>query len=411
VSGSDEVVIVGAGLAGFYTARALRERGHEGPITLLGREPREPYLRPLLSKEFLRGEADADALPTKPADWYAEQRIELRIGTAVASIDRAAGAVTLADGERVGYRWLVLATGSEPRRLDVAGADLPGVLALRSREQGELLRHELADGGRRLVVVGSGLIGMEVAASARQLGNDVTVVSRGIPLTVLGPRIGSSVLDLHRAHGVDVRTDARVAEFEGDTDRLSAVRLASGERVEADLALVAIGAAPDVVLARDAGLAVDDGVLVDPGMRTDDPAILAVGDIANAVHPHTGRRSRSEHWSHARGTAGVAADTILERDSRYAAIPFFSTEHFGRNLGCSGFFEGIDGVESVVRPGPDGSPALAVWLVDGRLVAAVTVDRPDDDSAIQKAIGSDVTADVAGIADPSIPLTTALATA
>src|SRR5919107_123407 len=258
----DTHVIVGAGLAGAKAAEALRSEGFEGRIVLVGAEPEPPYERPPLSKDYLRGESPREQANVHPDGWYEEHEVELRTGTEVESVDVGANDAVLAGGERIHYDRLLLATGAEPRRLHVPGAELDGVHYLRDLADSDRLRKALA-GGPRLTVIGAGWIGSEVAASAQTMGAEVTVIEQAEqPLrSVLGAELGEIYADIHRDHGVDLRTSARLEGFEGD-GRVEAVTLADGQRIEADLVLVGIGVTPRKELAEAAGLELDNGVAV-----------------------------------------------------------------------------------------------------------------------------------------------------
>ncbi|KGM16403.1 hypothetical protein N867_00780, partial [Actinotalea fermentans ATCC 43279 = JCM 9966 = DSM 3133] len=266
------VVVVGGGLTGATVATTLREEGYDGPVTVVGAEPHAPYERPLLSKGYLLGTQQRDEAFVHPPPWYPEHDVELRTGVAVTAVDRAAGQVLLDDGTRLPYDHVVLATGARPRRLDVPGADLPGVRYLRRLEDADRL---LAAFGERprVVVVGGGWIGLETAVAAREAGLEVTVLESGpVPLgRVLGPEMAQVFADLHRAHGVDLRTGVSVAAIEADRHgRVGGVRLGDGSLVPAGLVVVGVGAEPEVALAEAACLEVADGVVVDEHLRTAD---------------------------------------------------------------------------------------------------------------------------------------------
>lgn len=398
-------VIVGAGPAGATAAQTLRERGFDGALTVLGAEPHRPYMRPPLSKQYLRGEADRDSVFLQSAEWYAENNVELRTSASVEKLDVAAHQVQLADGTHLGYDSLLLATGSTPRRLDLEGADLDGVHALRTIDQSEALAAELAGGGRRVVVIGSGWIGMEVAASATLLGNHVTVLSRGaLPLDSAIADLGGFFADLHTARGVQLRGAVTIAALEGDGGRVSAVVLADGERVPAEVVLVAVGATPNVELARAAGIAIDNGVLTDERMRTSAADVLAAGDIANALHPTAGVRIRSEHFSNAMKGAKAAALTMLGENSPYDDLPTFVSEQFDVTLQFAGYAPLLEGARLVYRGDPASNSFTAFWLADGRAVAGAHVNVPDKEKHLQRIIRTAVALDAERAADTSITL-------
>ena len=296
------VVIVGGGLAAAKTAEALRAEGYAGSIVLFAAERHIPYDRPPLSKAFLKGEQSAEDGDVLPESWYAEHDVDLHIGTAVTSIDADAHEVLATDGSRTAYDKLVLATGASPRRSDLPGADLGGVLYLRTVEDSEKLR-EAFQKDAKIVIVGGGWIGLETASAAREAGADVTVLEMAEQplMAVLGPALGRSFADLHREHGVDLRTGVTIAAIEpaADSHKVGAVVLGDGTSVPADAVLVGIGAIPNTDLAVTAGLDLDNGVLVDAQGRSSDPDIFAVGDVANAETPAIGQRVRVEHWANA----------------------------------------------------------------------------------------------------------------
>ena len=329
------IVIVGGGLAGAKAAEALRDEGYDGRLVLLGEEHRRPYERPPLSKDYLRGEAELASAYVHEPGWYDAQSVELRTGTVVTAIDRAAHEVELDGGERIGWDRLLIATGAEPRRLPLPGADLDGVLYLRSVEDSDRLKAVIAAGGR-LVVVGAGWIGSETAASARQGGMEVTVLERlAVPLeTVLGPTLGALYGDIHRDHGVELLTGVEVEALEGD-GRVERVRLGDGRTIDCAAVLVGVGVAPRTGLAEAAGLEVDNGILVD-GMLRAAPDVFAAGDVANILHPFYGRRVRVEHWANALNQGPAAARNMLGREEPYDRLPYFFSDQYDVGMEYSG---------------------------------------------------------------------------
>ena len=263
------VVVVGASLAGAKAVETLRTEGYDGPVTLVGAETERPYERPPLSKGYLLGEADRDTIYVHPADWYLEHDVDLRLGVTATALDVTARTVTLEDGTELAYGDLLLTTGSRPRRLPLAGADLEGVLSLRSVGDSDALRAAFV-AGARIVVVGGGWIGLETAAAARHHGAEVTVVEpQPTPLyAVLGPELGALFAELHREHGVDLRLDTGVSEIRGAGGRATGVVTSAGDVLPADAVVVGVGILPNVELAADAGLPVDNGILVDDLLRT-----------------------------------------------------------------------------------------------------------------------------------------------
>ena len=278
-------LIVGAGFAGAKAAEALRSEGFDGRIVLLGSEPEVPYERPPLSKDYLRGESPREDTHVHPDGFYEEHRIELRTSEEVTEIDTGARQVELAGGERLDWDRLLIATGAEPRRLDLPGSDLEGVNYLRDLADSDRLAAGLERGGR-WVVIGAGWIGAEVAASARQKGLEVEIVERAkVPLEhVLGTEVGEIYAAIHRDHGVVLHTEAALEAFEGD-GRVERVRLGDGRTIDCDLVVVGVGVAPRVALAEAAGIEVENGILTDERLETSVPGVFAAGDVANAFHP------------------------------------------------------------------------------------------------------------------------------
>jgi 3-phenylpropionate/trans-cinnamate dioxygenase ferredoxin reductase component len=398
------IVIVGAGLAGAKAAETLRDEGYDGPVVLLGEEPERPYERPPLSKALLLGTAERDSAYVHDETWYGEHGVDLYTGTRVTAVDRAAREVELADGQRVGYDRLLLATGSRARRLPVPGADLDGVLYLRTLPDSDRIAATLVDGAN-IVVVGAGWIGLEIAAAARTRGASVTVVeSAGLPLQrVLGDEIATVFADLHRGHGVTFHFGAQLTGFEGD-GRVSAVRLADGTRLPADAVVVGIGAAPNVELAEAAGLAVDNGVPVDRSLRTDDPNIWAAGDIANAEHPFFGTRVRVEHWANALNSGPAAARAMLDRPVVYDPLPYFYTDQYELGMEYTGHAVPGSYDRVVVRGDPGKYEFIAFWTAGGRVLAGMNVNVWDVVDPIGEIIRSGKPVDPARLADPSVPL-------
>ena len=392
-------IIVGASLAGAKAAETLREEGFDGRLVLLGAEDERPYERPPLSKDYLRGESEREAARVHEAGFYADHEIELRSGTAVTGLDASARELELEGGERLGYDRLLLATGAEPRRLDVPGADLEGVHLLRTFRDSDALRDRL-DAGGRLVVVGAGWIGSEVAASARQRGLEVTVVApEAVPLErVLRPEVGAVYRDLHRDHGVEMRMEDGVAAFEG-AGQVERVRTQDGAAIDCDAVVVGAGAAPRTGLAEAAGLAVENGVLVDGRLETSVPGIFAAGDVANHLHPVLGRL-RVEHWDNALHQGPAAALAMLGAAEPYARTPYFFSDQYDVGMEYTGFATSWDRV--VFRGDPASREFIAFWLAGGRVVAGMNVNVWDVAESIGALIGHPV--DARRLADPGVPL-------
>lgn len=398
----ERIVIIGAGLAGARAAEGLRKDGYEGAITLVGDELERPYLRPPLSKEYLRGESEREAVFVHPQTFYAEHRIDLLTGTPVTTIDPSARQVVLADGPRIPFDRLLIATGSRPRRLTVEGADLPGVVSLRTAGEADALR-AAASGAERVVIIGAGWIGCEVAASLRELGRSVTVVAPGaIPLErVLGPEIGTVYRDLHVAHGVELRPGTRATRIVG-SGRVEAVETTAGERLPADLVVSGIGVEPRTELATAAGLAVGDGIEVDATLESSVPGIFAAGDVAAAWHPFYGRRIHSAHWANARFGGAAAAKSMLGTGAAYDRLPYFYSDQYDLSMEYRGFHAPGDRV--VIRGSIADRSFLAFWLADGRVVAALNANTSGMGKPMEALIRSRAVVDVGALADPAVPL-------
>jgi 3-phenylpropionate/trans-cinnamate dioxygenase ferredoxin reductase component len=379
--------IVGASLAGAKAAETLRAEGFDGRVVLFGAEEHIPYERPPLSKGYLQGRADAPFV--HPAEWYAEQDIDLRLGTRVTALDPSAHEVETAEGERLRYTKLLLTTGSSVRRLADA-------VTLRTLDDSDRLRAAFRE-GVRVVIVGAGWIGLEVAAAARAAGAEVTVLEQAAAplLAVLGPEMAAVFARLHVEHGVDLRCGVAVRAVRSD-----AVLLDDGA-VPADLVVAGIGVTPDVDLARGAGLTVDNGVVVDEHLRSSDPDVFAAGDVANAYHPFLRRHVRVEHWANALNQPVVAAKAMLGQDVSYDRLPYFFTDQYDLGMEYTGLAEG----ELVVRGDLDGREFVAFWLRDGRLTAAMNVNVwTGVPEAAQRLIRAGARLDAAKLADPEVAL-------
>ncbi len=405
-------VIVGAGLAGAKAAQTLREEGFAGPVVLLGEEPEHPYERPPLSKGLLLGTAKRDTVYVHDSGWYDNHDVDLRTGVRAAAIDRSAREVELADGQRIGYGKLLLATGSRARTLPVPGAYLDGVRKLRTLDDSDAIADALVEGAR-IVIIGPGWIGLEIAAAARQHGATVTVVETApLPLQrAVGDEIGRIFANLHREHGVTFHLGALTVEI-GGNGHVSSVRLADGTDLPADTVIVGVGAQPNTELAEQAGLPVDNGIVVDQGLRTADPDIYAAGDVANAHHPLVGARLRVEHWANALHGGPAAARSMLGQPVSYDRLPYFYTDQYDLGMEYAGWVEpgGYDRV--VFRGDPtirsDASPEfIAFWVKDGRVLAGMNVnvwDVQDQIQALVRAGHAGKVVDPARLADPRMPL-------
>jgi len=402
---SDAFVIVGAGLAGAKAAEALRKQGFDGRLIMLGAEHHAPYERPPLSKDYLRGKTPREKVFAHAHHWYTEHDVELRSGQVVTGVDRGTGEVRLADGSVVSYDKLLLTTGASPRTLQVPGADAVGVHYLRTLDDSDVLRATLTTSSR-LVVIGAGWIGLEVAAAARLAGVEVTVVETAeLPLLrVLGPEVAQVFADLHLERGVDFRFKASLEEIVADDGVVTGVRLGDGTTIAADAVLVAVGASPNVQLAEAAGLHVDNGVVVDAALRTSDPNIFAAGDVANAFHPLYGRHIRVEHWANARQQPKAAAASMLGSDASYDELPYFYTDQYDLGMEYVGFVEpgGYDRV--VFRGDVAGREFIAFWLSNDRVVAGMNVNVWDVVEPIKSIIKSRAAVPAHQLADVGIAL-------
>jgi len=415
-------VIIGASLAGAKAAETLRDEGFGGPIVLLGTEADRPYERPPLSKGYLLGKADRSSLFVHDEHWYAGHQVDLRLGVTAVGIDRAARRVDLDTGDAVGYDRLLLTTGAYPRVLQVPGGDLDGVHYLRTTAESEALATALAPipgEETRVVIVGGGWIGLEVAAAAREKGCVVTVLeAETTPLhRQVGPELGQRFEDLHREHGVEFRLGDGAREFRGAEGRVTAVLTSEGAELPADVVVVAIGAAPNVALAGAAGLAVaapeaGGGVLVDAALTTSDPDIFAAGDVANVAHPLLGRRVRVEHWANALHGGPAAARSMLGQPVSYDRVPYFFSDQYDLGMETSGLPEPGHYDQVVYRGDPATLEFIAFWLSGGAVVAGMNVnvwDVTDDIQALIRAGYAGTPVDTARLADPGVPLAEVLA--
>jgi 3-phenylpropionate/trans-cinnamate dioxygenase ferredoxin reductase subunit len=396
------IVIVGAGQAGAQAAISLRQWGFAGSIVLVGDEPVPPYERPPLSKDFLKGALAEDRLFLKSPAWYADNRVDLRRGVRAVSIDRERRTVELEGGEELPWDALVLATGSRPRPLRVEGAGLPGVFELRSIADANAIRPSLVPGAR-LVVVGAGYVGLEVAAVARTLGLEVVVLEamERVLARVAGPVVSEFFEHEHRSRGVDVRCGARLDGFEG-SGRLEAVRLAGGERLPAGLAVVGVGILPCDELAKACGLACDDGIVVDRDARTSDAAVFAIGDCARRPLVHYGRSGRLESVHNAIEQGKLAAAAILGRARPAEDVPWFWSDQYDLKLQIAGLSAGFDRI--VVRGEPDSRKFAAFYLKDGALLAVDAVGMPMEFMASRQLILRGARPDPGALANPGVPM-------
>ncbi|MFE7772721.1 NAD(P)/FAD-dependent oxidoreductase [Streptomyces sp. NPDC057445] len=407
-------VIVGGGLAGAKAAETLRAEGFTGRVILIGDERDHPYERPPLSKGYLSGKEERDSVFVHEPAWYAQNDVELHLGQPVTSVDREGRSVRLGDGTTVHYDKLLLATGAEPRRLDIPGTGLAGVHHLRRLAHADRLRQVLAGLGRdngHLLIAGAGWIGLEVAAAARGYGAEVTVVEpEPTPLhQVIGPELGQIFADLHREHGVRFHFGARLTEITGQDGMVLAARTDDGEEHPAHSVLAAIGAAPRSGLAEAAGLALVDrahggGIAVDASLRTSDPEIYAAGDVAAVHHPLLDIRLRVEHWANALNGGPAAARAMLGQDVSYDRIPYFFSDQYDLGMEYSGWAPPGSYDQVVLRGDVGKRQFIAFWLKDRKVLAGMNVNVWDVTEQIQELIRSARPVDTEALADPATAL-------
>ncbi|GAB1513896.1 NAD(P)/FAD-dependent oxidoreductase [Actinophytocola sp. KF-1] len=376
------IVIVGTGLAGASAAGALREQGFDGDVLLVGEQRHRPYELPALSKGILLGD-------TEDPDWvhdesfYGEKNIELRLHTRATAIHLGDRTIDVG-GATEPWDRLVLATGSTPRRLRVPGADYPNIRRLRRLDDSRDLRAELTE-GKRVVIIGAGWIGCEVAAAARKHGAEVTVIDP-LPLPlhrVLGDTVGEVFRKMHETEGVTFRLGVGVAEYTGADGVATGVRLEDGTEVTGDVLLLAVGARPRTELAHDAGLELSEGngVAVDASLRTSAPDVYAIGDIAAHFHPGLGQRVRVEHWANAKDQGAHVAQNLLGASEPYTASPYFFSDQYDLGMEFRGLADPFAD-ELVVRGDLEGREFIAFWLRDGAVRAAMNVNMWDDGDAL-----------------------------
>ena len=401
MSAKETFVIVGGGLAAGKAVQELRESGFDGHLVLYGVEPHLPYERPPLSKAYLMGDDSFEAALVQPLEWYDTHDVNLRLGTRVAAIDPVTRTVS-ADGVTQGYDKLLLATGVRPRHLPMADDSGAPVAYLRTVEDADHIRSRLHR-DRRLLIIGGGWIGLEVAAAARRAGADVIILEAlDLPLVrVLGPEVAGTFAALHQAHGVDLRVSTEVSSISANSGEVI-VTLADGSSVEADLLVVGIGVTPETSLAEAAGLHTENGVLVDAQLRSSAPDIFAAGDIANAYHPLLGRHVRVEHWDNAIGQGVVAAQNMLGKEVAYNRLPYFYSDQYDLGMEYLGNV-GPDGYDHVVLRGtPEKGSFTAFWLRKGRVLAGMHANDWDAMDPIRKIVRGH--RPVVGLDDESVSL-------
>lgn len=397
---STRFVIVGGGLA---AATAAEHLVGQGEIHLFAAESHNPYIRPPLSKDYLLGKEGRESVFVQPEQWYRDNGVVVATGQRVSALGDHV--VTLESGREVPFDRLLLATGAQPRRLDVPGGGADGIHYLRTLEDSEGLKREFEGGGRRVVFVGSGWIGLELAAAARGYGNAVTVVApEKVPLGgPLGDELGTMFRELHEQNGVAFHMQTATTGFEQTDGAVTGV-LTDGGTIPADLVVVGIGAAPDTALAEAAGLEVDNGILVDEHLATSAPDVFAAGDVANAYHPVIRQRMRNEHWANAIAGGKVAAASMAGGDAVLDDIPYFYTDQFDLGMEYSGYPPLTRDARIVYRGDRAGREFIAFWLNGSRVVAGMNVNVWDVNEQVQRLIREDRDVDTAKLTDPAVDL-------
>ncbi|MGO9973255.1 MAG: NAD(P)/FAD-dependent oxidoreductase [Solirubrobacteraceae bacterium] len=390
-------VIVGASLTGAKAAEELRNQGFDGRVILIGEEHELPYERPPLSKEYLRGESPREKTRVHEPGFYGDHKIELLTGVQVTAIEPGERRVHVAGGTSFVYDRLLIATGAEPRTINLPGAELDGVHYLRTLSDCDALRARL-ESGAKVVVIGAGWIGAECAASARQRGLDVTVVEpERVPLMrVLGSELGGFYRDLHRSHGVEMRMETGVEAFEGRVS-VTGVRTSDGQSIACDFVVVGIGVVPRSGLAEAAGASIENGIVVDQALRTSIPDVFAAGDVANAWHPFYERQVRVEHWANALNQGPAAARAMLDQDVSYDRLPYFFSDQYDVGMEFSGYATEWD--EVVYRGDVGAGEFIAFWLQDKRVIAGMNVNVWDVNQHVQALIRSRQEIDSAALRD------------
>jgi 3-phenylpropionate/trans-cinnamate dioxygenase ferredoxin reductase subunit len=369
------LVIAGGGQAATQAAQSARQAGFDGTISLIAEETYLPYQRPPLSKSFLSGDLARERLFLKPEQFYESREIEIRQGVRVDAFDPSGQSVALSNGERISYSELLLATGSSPVRLNFPGSELAGIHYLRSIDDVEAIKSEFRE-GQRLLVVGAGYIGLEVAAVAIRAGLAVTVLeaeSRAMSRSVC-PTVADFFADRHRQAGVDLRFDARLTEMAGEANDVKTAITATGESIECDLVIIAVGIRPRVELAEAAGLAIDNGIAVDPECRTSAPSVFAAGDCTSHPHPWVGQRIRLESVQNAIEQGKAAAATICGKPRGFDAIPWFWSDQYDLKLQIAGLSTGYD--RTVIRGQPDDGSFSVYYLKNGAVIAVDSINDP-----------------------------------
>lgn len=403
---ADGIVVVGASQAGVQLASSLRELGYDEPITLIGAEPELPYQRPPLSKAALAAEAGPESLQLRGADWFAAQRIDLRLGERVVAVDRSSGEVVAASGLRLPFGRLALTTGARPRTLSIPGAGLGGVFGLRDVADAKAVRTRL-DLAEEIVVVGGGFIGLEVAATARKLGTKVTVVllDDRLMARAVGEPTSALFREAHRRRGVELRFGVMPTEFVDDRNgEVGAVVLNDGTTLPAQGVVIGVGVEPCTELAQQLGLAVDNGIVVDEFGVASDGVTVAAGDCVSCPSPvaHVPGRVRLESVNTATEQARTAAASIVGAPRPYRSAPWFWSDQFDLKLQVAGLVAGHDQV--VLRGDPATERCSALYYREGRLIAAECVNSARDFVAVRSALAAGHSAPPEAVVDPSVSL-------
>ena len=393
-------VLVGGGLTTARAAEALRSEGYDGDVVIVTSEPHHPYERPPLSKDYLRGEAERDAVFPLDEAWYGEHAVTVRTNETVVGLDPAEHTLTLSDGATLSFAKLLLAPGSTPRPLDAIGTDLAGVHYLRTLDDSDrissMLLEASLEGVGRVAVVGDGWIGLEVAASARSLGLDVTVVGRGShPLgRVLGPEMGDFYAGVHADHDVRLLRRTSVTGLQGAEGRVTGIDLSDGTHVGADVVVIGVGATPNIGLAEVAGLdlrpvSLGGGIVVDGTLATSHPDVYAAGDVASIPSLHYGRPLRVEHWATAQESGAHAGRALLGATAPYDKLPYFYSDQYDVGMEYTGWVDVPGGYDDVVVSGSvDTREFVAFWLLDGQVVAGMAVNVWEQMERVEELIRS-----------------------
>lgn len=397
-------VIVGASLAGAKAAETLRREGFDGEVVLIGEEAVRPYERPPLSKGYLQGTTEQEKVFVHDAGFYGANEIDLLLSRRVEKIDLENHHVVVDNGERIAFDACLIATGASPRRLDVAGSELDGVHYLRELGDSDRLRAAVATASK-VVVIGAGWIGSEVAASARQLNVEVAMVEAApVPLArVLGEELGRFYADVHARHGVEMHLGVGIDSIAG-AGKVEEVHLANGERIACDTVVVGVGVAPRAELGQAAGLEVDNGIVTDEFLATSHPDVYAAGDVANMWHPTFGRRIRLEHWSSALNQGPAAARNMLGQAVPYTKVPYFFSDQYEIGMEYSGYATEWDRV--IYRGDPASGQFVAFWMHEGRVAAGMNVNVWDVADHIAALVTAKTPVDPAQLVDPEVDLAT-----